>query len=177
MASSHERRLTVGDVARLVRLSTRTIHYYESRGLLGRQKRNASGYRIYSDADVQRLRYIRGLRQLLRYPIAEVERVLAEEDELKAEMVRGHPSPEHLLDLLDRLAGSLTRQLEQTNVRLERLMTLRPRVEGCLCDLRGCLRDVDARGMHGHRSAGEPRQADGHRDRDVDPAFRSSHHM
>ena len=54
---------TVGEVSKLVGVSVRTLHYYEEVGLL-RTQRADSGYRIYSDEDVNRLKEIVRYREL-----------------------------------------------------------------------------------------------------------------
>jgi DNA-binding transcriptional MerR regulator len=42
---------TVGEVARLSRVSVRTLHHYDRLGLLTPGGRTAAGYRLYSDAE------------------------------------------------------------------------------------------------------------------------------
>src|SRR5436190_1162932 len=49
----------IGQVARQCNISRDTIRYYESLGLLTRVPRNATGYRIYNDAAVERIHIIR----------------------------------------------------------------------------------------------------------------------
>ena len=56
--------LTIGEIADLVGLSTRTIRYYEEIGLLNSIKRAEGGKRVYSDLDVQRLKFIKRLKHL-----------------------------------------------------------------------------------------------------------------
>jgi DNA-binding transcriptional MerR regulator len=55
---------TVGQLARQCGLSVRTLHHYESIGLLVPSRRSDSGYRLYSAGDVQRLHRIVAYRQL-----------------------------------------------------------------------------------------------------------------
>ncbi|MDO8689977.1 MAG: MerR family transcriptional regulator [Dehalococcoidia bacterium] len=50
--------LTIGELAKVVGLSPATIRYYEERGLIPRALRNESRYRMYSDEDARRLRFI-----------------------------------------------------------------------------------------------------------------------
>ncbi len=57
-------------------VSTKTIRYYESVGLLPRPQRASNHYRLYTDADVELLRFIVGARSL-DYPLAEIARLLA----------------------------------------------------------------------------------------------------
>ncbi|HEU5382376.1 MAG TPA: MerR family transcriptional regulator [Ktedonobacteraceae bacterium] len=56
--------LQIGEVARLVGVSTKTIRYYHEIGLLAEPERTQSGYRLYNAQDLLRLRRIRHLRAL-----------------------------------------------------------------------------------------------------------------
>jgi len=68
--------LTIGELARACDVPVSTIRYYERQGMLKPSRRSASNYRLYSDEDVHRLRFIRAaqatgfalddIRQLLR---------------------------------------------------------------------------------------------------------------
>lgn len=51
--------LTIGDVARLCTVSRDTLRFYERARLLQPARRSASGYRLYAEADVERVRFIR----------------------------------------------------------------------------------------------------------------------
>ena len=57
-------RLTIGRTARLTGLPPKTIRFYEAEGLIGAPGRTDSGYRLYGEAHVERLRLIRRARQL-----------------------------------------------------------------------------------------------------------------
>lgn len=50
--------LSIGKLSDRVGLSNPTIRYYEKLGLLDVPQRNTSGYRIYSQADEERLNFI-----------------------------------------------------------------------------------------------------------------------
>lgn len=56
--------LTIGKVAKMTGVPTRTIRFYEDEGLLPRPVRSPSGYRVYTTGDVTRLRLVRGARLL-----------------------------------------------------------------------------------------------------------------
>jgi DNA-binding transcriptional MerR regulator/uncharacterized glyoxalase superfamily protein PhnB len=65
----------IGELARAAGLTVRTLHYYDQIGLLEASARSASGHRLYSDADVERLYRICLLRRL-GLPLGEIARAL-----------------------------------------------------------------------------------------------------
>ncbi|MEA2662581.1 MAG: MerR family transcriptional regulator, repressor of the yfmOP operon [Chloroflexota bacterium] len=54
----------IGELAAKVGMTERTIRYYEEVGLLESVKRLDGGTRVYTDADVRRLKFIRKLKVL-----------------------------------------------------------------------------------------------------------------
>lgn len=68
--------------ADLVGMHPQTLRIYESKGLV-RPKRTPGGTRLYSEADVERLRIIQRLTTELGLNLAGVELVLRLEDELR----------------------------------------------------------------------------------------------
>lgn len=52
----------IGEVAESVGLSLRTIRYYEEIGLVTPSGRTEGGFRLYTDADVERLRLVKTLK-------------------------------------------------------------------------------------------------------------------
>lgn len=59
-----EQRWRVGDLARAVGLTVRTLHHYDQIGLLKPSRRTEAGHRLYTSRDVGRLYRILALRQL-----------------------------------------------------------------------------------------------------------------
>ena len=55
---------TISRIARETGVSARTIRFYEAAGALPAPARTASGYRIYGESDVRRLRLLRNARLL-----------------------------------------------------------------------------------------------------------------
>lgn len=68
--------LKVGELARRTGLTVRTLHHYDEIGLLKPSGRSGTGYRLYSQADVQRLHGIQTLR-LLGLPLGDIADLLA----------------------------------------------------------------------------------------------------
>ena len=56
--------LTVGVVAGMVGVSVRALHHYDQIGLVTPSRRTAAGYRVYDDADVERLYRVLTYREL-----------------------------------------------------------------------------------------------------------------
>ena len=104
--------LTIGELAREVHVSTDTIRYYESVGLLPPAKRSEAGYRMYSRADQRRLLLI-ARAKLLGLSLRDVK-------ELVDQTFSG--SCEHLQqELLDRIPT----QLAEVERRIQELHALR----------------------------------------------------
>lgn len=57
-------RRSVGEVARIARVSVRTLHHYDEIGLLSPSGRTPAGYRVYADADLDRLQRVLCYREL-----------------------------------------------------------------------------------------------------------------
>jgi MerR family transcriptional regulator/heat shock protein HspR len=74
-------RYMIGVAAELVGMHPQTLRMYEQKGLV-RPGRTAGNTRLYSDADVDRLRLIQRLTTELGLNLAGVESVLRLEDEL-----------------------------------------------------------------------------------------------
>lgn len=68
--------LKIGALAKATRTTTPTIRYYEDIGLLPAPPRQAGSQRIYEQADVRRLTFIRRCRDF-GFPIDKVRRLVA----------------------------------------------------------------------------------------------------
>lgn len=66
---------TVREVARLAKVSVRTLHHYDEIGLLHPRERSESGYRLYGREELLRLQQILFYREL-DLPLAEIRCVL-----------------------------------------------------------------------------------------------------
>ncbi len=66
---------TIGQIARTVGVGVETIRFYERRGLLPEPPRKPSGYRQYSAAALERLRFIRRAKSL-GFSLVEVQELL-----------------------------------------------------------------------------------------------------
>lgn len=55
---------TIGAAAKAAGVKVDTVRYYERERLLSKADRTASGYRLYADADIERLKFIRQAKTL-----------------------------------------------------------------------------------------------------------------
>ena len=74
----------IGDAAARSGVSAANIRYYEKEGLVAPQARGDNSYRLYSDADVHRLRFIR-LCRAMDMSLDEVRTLLALDLRIKAD--------------------------------------------------------------------------------------------
>jgi len=140
------RALRIGEVARMVGTTPRTIRYYEEIGLLSREAGRESGqHRAYGEPEVERLRDALRLKELLGLSLEELKAVLEAEEAraaIRAELLEGDPAPARRRELLEEAHGHIERQLLLVRRRrdqiaeLEReLLTRRTRVRRKLGDL------------------------------------------
>ena len=118
--------LRIGEVAERVGVTTRTIRYYEERGLLGNaSEREKGAHRLYDEADVLRLQELIRLRDLLGLSLEELVE-LAEAEEARSAL-RGRwadsASDEERERIVEAAIPLVKRQLELVAARQERLDT------------------------------------------------------
>jgi DNA-binding transcriptional MerR regulator len=89
--------MQIGEVAEQTGLSLRTIRYYEEVGLVTPSSRTIGGFRLYTETDVARLRFVRRMKPL-EFSLGEMKDVLQVLDGLETDP----PSPQHA-DLIARL--------------------------------------------------------------------------
>jgi DNA-binding transcriptional MerR regulator len=120
--------LRIGDVARLVGTTTRTIRYYEEIGLLeGGADRPSGSHRLYSEHDVERLREVIRLRELLNVSLDELKTLLAAEEaraQLRTELRRDDVPPARREALLHEALGHIEQQLTLVRRRADELAKL-----------------------------------------------------
>ncbi len=110
----------IGAVARELGISTRTLRYYEERGLIEAQPR-AGGNRRYSLEEIARVVRIRDLQSVMGFNLDEISEVLTAEDalaRLRAEWHAGQPTDRRdeiireALALNHRIQGQVREKLE-----------------------------------------------------------------
>ncbi len=80
-------RLRIGKLAKASGLTIKTIRYYEARGLLPAPPRTEGGYRLYSEADLHRLEFIKRAKAL-GLSVAEIRELMVASRERACRMTR-----------------------------------------------------------------------------------------
>jgi DNA-binding transcriptional MerR regulator len=121
------RSLRIGEVAELTGTTPRTIRYYEEIGLLPGSSERAQGkHRCFTEADVERVREILRLRDLLGLSLDQLSRLL-EAETARAELRREYAEtedPDARRRILDQALGHIGTQLELVQTRLHELEQL-----------------------------------------------------
>ena len=102
--------MRIGDLATAAGVTTKTVRYYETIGLLADAPRTAAGYRDYGPDALDRLRFIRDA-QATGLSLTEIHSILELKDE-------GERTCEHTRSLLHR-------QIDEIDARLRQLETAR----------------------------------------------------
>jgi DNA-binding transcriptional MerR regulator len=123
---AEDKLLKIQEAAAEVSLTPRSVRYYEEIGLLRPAARSEGDYRLYDQTDVERLRFIKGLRDDAGFSLAEIAQLL--EDEAARE--RGHEAYHATTDpatrsriLRDR-ADRYREQIDMLETKIERLQAM-----------------------------------------------------
>jgi DNA-binding transcriptional MerR regulator len=162
-AGSNPRLLKIQEVAAELGITPRRIRYYEELGLLRPAARSMGDYRLYDADDIERLAFIKGLRDDAGFSLAEIGQLL--EDELararNRERYRATESVAERRAILDDALVRIDRQVVSLREKIVRLEAM--------------VDEADARRAHllAHRASLEDPSLDDH-----DPAatarFRST---
>jgi len=120
--------LKIQEVAAETGLTTRAIRYYEEIGLLEPAARSDGSYRLFDDSDLERLRFIKRLRDDAGFSLAQIGRLLEDETvrERNRERFRSSRDPDErralVLDARARVDGQID-ILEAKAARLAEMIT------------------------------------------------------
>ncbi len=144
----NEAPLRIGDVARLVGTTPRTIRYYEEIGLLPEAPARPSGqHRTYTDAEVERLREVMRLKHLLGVTLDELKTLLSAEEaraEVRAQLRREDVHPARRRELLHEALGHIDQQLQLVEHRAAELAKLKEELGDTRKRVRRRIRELDA---------------------------------
>jgi DNA-binding transcriptional MerR regulator len=95
--------MLIGELATATVVSTKTLRFYETDGLLPEPDRTPAGYRDYTDTVIDRVVFIRQA-QAAGLTLAQIRQILTTRD-------GGQPPCDHVADLVDQRIGQLDRRL------------------------------------------------------------------
>jgi MerR family transcriptional regulator, repressor of the yfmOP operon len=137
-----ERSFRIGTVAERLGVTTRTIRYYEELGLLGGSSDRCKGaHRLYGEADIEHLKQVLRMKDLLGLSLEEIiDLAHAEEARaaLRNEWFSGDPSHDDRLRILDEAQPLLERQIALVCARQKTLAQFAR-------ELKATLREVEER--------------------------------
>jgi DNA-binding transcriptional MerR regulator len=152
--------LRIGDVAKLAGTTPRTIRYYEEIGLLpDAPGRPSGGHRLYTRAEVERLREVMRMKKLLGVTLQELKDLLTAEEAraaVRAELRREDVHPERRRELLEEALGHIDRQLVLVEHRANELAKLREELCETRKRVRRKLREQAAEGLPASADAPVP---------------------
>lgn len=128
--------MRIGDIGHKVGVDPPTIRYYESVGVLPEPDRTPSGYRRYSAADVERLRFVT-LARSLGLGLDDIREILGLRD-------RGEAPCGYVRDVLDRQVDAVAERIDQLEAlsaelrRLQRVARTLPDIgsnDPCVCHI------------------------------------------
>src|SRR5439155_2772999 len=118
--------LRIQEVAALLGLTTRTIRYYEELGLLEPAGRTGGDYRQYDADDVERLRFIKGLRDDAGFSLAEIGQLLEDEAARARNRARFRTTTDaaERRAIVDDALARVDRQIDSLREKMGRLATM-----------------------------------------------------
>jgi MerR family transcriptional regulator, repressor of the yfmOP operon len=140
--------LRIGEVAKLAGTTPRTIRYYEEIGLLPVSPERASGrHRLYTQDEVDRLREVMRLKNLLGVSLEELKTLLAAEEArsaVRAQLRQEHVPPQRRRALLQEALRHIEAQLQLVRRRAAELQKLQRDLSETRSRVRRKLRELDA---------------------------------
>jgi DNA-binding transcriptional MerR regulator len=156
-----ERLLRIQEIADEVGLTPRSIRYYEEKGLLKPAARSEGAYRLYDADDVERLRYIKGLRDDAGFSLADIGQLL--EDETARARIgarfRATENAAERQELLHDGIARIDRQVEILHRKIERLQSMIEAATSRRSHLAGHLDELQATGAIAPHPAGSKAHA------------------
>jgi DNA-binding transcriptional MerR regulator len=135
--STETRLLRINEVAAQAGLTTRAVRYYEEIGLLEPAARSGGDYRLYDGSDLERLLFIRSLRDDAGFSLAQIGQLLEDEAarernreryreahdpaERRAIVVDARKRVDRQIEILETKAGRLATMIEEAHRRRRHL--------------------------------------------------------
>lgn len=113
--------MLIGELATATGVSTKTLRFYETDGLLPEPERTPAGYRDYTDTAIDRVRFIRQAKAA-GLTLAQIREILTIRD-------GGEPPCEHVADLVDQRIEQLDLRLAELEHTRTELLALQARLD------------------------------------------------
>ena len=137
--------LQIGEVAERTKVTQRTLRFYEEKGLLKAPSRLEGGFRLYSEADIQRVEQIKRLKQLLGFSLAEIKEMVEAQELLY--QLRAQYRPEAALTQkraqLLRAIAVTERQHDLIRQKVQAMAEMQGKLEERLTTYRGWLDQIE----------------------------------
>jgi DNA-binding transcriptional MerR regulator len=120
------RLLRINEVAIETGLTARSIRYYEEMGLLEPAARSEGDYRLYDASDLERLQFIRSLRDDAGFSLSQIGQLLEDDEarERNRERFRQAGDPDERRALILDARGRVDHQVEILEAKAARLATM-----------------------------------------------------
>jgi DNA-binding transcriptional MerR regulator len=137
--------LRIQEVAAETGLTPRSIRYYEEMGLLEPAARSEGAYRLYDPSDLERLRYIRELRDEAGFSLAQIGQLLEDEAarERNRERLRTSRDPKERRAILEDARARVDRQIQTLEAKAQRLEAMIEAARARRAHLDGHLDELD----------------------------------
>jgi DNA-binding transcriptional MerR regulator len=137
--------LKIQEVAAETGLTSRAIRYYEEVGLLEPAARSGGAYRLYDASDLERLRYIKELRDDAGFSLAQIGQLLEDEAarERNRERLRTTQDPAERRAILEDARTRVERQIQTLESKAERLGAMIEAARARRTHLSGHLAELD----------------------------------
>ena len=138
------RLLRINEAASEAGLTPRAVRYYEELGLLKPAARSEGAYRLFDEDDLERLRFIRGLRDDAGFSLAEIGRLLEDEEARVRNRLRFRATTDSTerraivtdaLERVDRQIATLREKAERLAGMIEEATARRDHLKEHLADL------------------------------------------
>ena len=157
------RLLRIQEVGAALGLTARTIRYYEELGLLTPAARSEGDYRLYDEDDVERLRFIKDLRDDAGFSLAEISQLLEDEAARTHFRLRFRETtdPSERRSILEDALARVDRQVSSLRAKADRLQSMIDDAETRRGHLLQHLAEIAATGQtvpHADEAASRPRR-------------------
>jgi DNA-binding transcriptional MerR regulator len=124
--------LRIQEVAAALGLTPRAIRYYEEIGLLEPAARSEGAYRLYDADDLERLKFIKGLRDDAGFGLSEIAQLLEDEATRTRNRARFRTTSDAVerRAIVDDALGRVERQIASLREKADRLAAMIDEAEG-----------------------------------------------